>query len=424
MNLRLLYDKSRLSPYSVELPLSKSLALRALTLNVVCRYLSGSEAFIPALPDADDVKGMLRGLEALDSGKIVDIGEGGATLRFLTALASSIPGSDVTFAVGPSLQKRPVSQLLQALRESGAEILCTVRPETPPLKIIGHNLGKENLTVDSSISSQFVSALMLVAPLWRNGLNIRYSSRSIVSSSYIRMTAEVMRGFGFKVELDNDGVYVEKGSPSPPAEFAIEPDWSAASYFYELALILPGEKIRFQKLTSPTESLQGDARCEDIFRRFGVNTYYNPDGSAVIRCDGGYLDRYKREGNVAELNMKETPDIVPALAVGLCLSGICYRMRGVSHLRHKESDRLQALANELKKAGYLIKVEEDMMEWSGERTESCKSEIAIDTYSDHRIAMAFAPAAVRSPMIINEPQVVAKSFPGYWQTLKGLGFEL
>ncbi len=420
-----------------ELPLSKSIALRVLTLNSVAEALGLSPAGIPALPDAEDVEGMQRAREAyaaqlalLSGGAevadphMVHIGEGGAPLRFFTALAASTPGIDLSISTGRSLMRRPLMLLLEALREAGAEIHCERKEGYPPLRILGRRLAPESLGLNPGVSSQFVSALMMASPLWQHGLHLHFDGAAPVSAPYIAMTAEIMRRFGAEVEWDEREVRVAPGKLQPPAEYCVETDWSAASYFYELAILLPGHDIPLARLTPPDGSLQGDARCAEIFSLLGVTTTLKPDGSAVLRCDPRLLDLFRDSLHPLELDMNATPDLVPALAVGFCLAGIRFRFSGVGHLKHKETDRMLALSTELSKLGYMLDTTPDTMAWLGARCPAGDNE-SIATYSDHRMAMAFAPAAAKLPYIaIEDPGVVGKSFPGYWRALEGLGFEI
>ena len=418
-------DKAgRLIP--AELPLSKSIALRVMTLNALSRLAGGGEAHIPQLPDSEDVAGMERAIKCISEAarqQEVYIGEGGAPLRFFTALAASFPGMDITLLAGESLMRRPLKPLLDALHDAGAKIRCRKKKGFPPLHIEGRELEADRITMTPAISSQFVSALMMAAPLWRTGLRLDFGGVKPVSTPYILMTARIMSRFGIASGIGQDSVTVEPCQVKAPREFEIEPDWSAASYFYELALLLPGTPIPLLRLTPPERSLQGDSRCAEIFSGLGVSTDINPDGSATLLCDGNILKKAVDSRTRMELDMCDTPDLVPALAVGFCMAGVRFRFTGIGHLRHKETDRMLALETELGKAGYDIVTGPDFMEWNGLRS-PVGNDYTIDTYSDHRMAMAFAPAAAKRKYIsIHAPEVVDKSFPTYWKVLEGLGFE-
>ena len=238
------------------------------------------------------------------------------------------------------------------------------------------------------------------------------------------MTAAVLEKFGIRAGIRDDGVSVDAGELTPPDRIDIETDWSAASYFYELALLLPGVDIPLRRLSAAEGLLQGDSACAGIFGLLGVETLRNEDGSACLNCDGEKLRLFREMEGPLQLDLNATPDLVPAIAVGLCFAGVRYSLTGIGHLRHKESNRLQAIANELERVGYRVDVGEGSLSWRGDRTPVGENE-TIYTYSDHRIAMAFAPAAVKVPYLsIEDPGVVDKSFPGFWDALEGLGFRL
>lgn len=417
-------------PEPVSLPLSKSIALRAMVLNRVSETLGHGTAIIPALPDAEDVQGMQRALDAIkpetghNTQKTVYIGEGGAPLRFFTALASSLPGTDITVSASKSLMRRPLSLLIDALHEAGADISCLRKEGYPPLHIIGKNLSPSSLSLNPSVSSQFISALMLASPLWEQGLNLSFGGSTPVSMPYIQMTASMMRTFGAEVEVSETTVKTTPGKCTAPQYYCIEPDWSAASYFYELALLRPGIEIPIEALTPPEQSLQGDAACAAIFSLLGVETRIDPvTGVAVLRCNPEHLEVFRQAGQPLELDLNGTPDLVPALAVGFCLAGVRFRFLNVAHLRHKETNRMSALQEELAKLGYSLECSQNEMAWLGRRLPEAHD--AVETYSDHRMAMAFAVAAAALPYIaIQDPEVTAKSYPAFWDNLQRLGFSI
>ena len=409
----------------VRLPLSKSIAVRALTLNAVSEALGNGKARIPQLPDSEDVAGMIRAMHVYDAQcaaeadarHIVNIGEGGAPFRFFTALAASTPGTDISVFTRKSLMRRPLSILIDALRYAGADIRCMRRDGFPPLRIIGQRLHPGAITLDPSVSSQFVSAFMMAAPLWDTDLDLRFPAPP-VSAPYIRMTAEIMRRFGCDVTVSDNGTGVRHGECHAPETFEIESDWSAASYFYETALLAPGREIRVESLTPADSSLQGDSRCEEIFRSVGVSTTYHSDGSATLRCDPRITEEVRLGGIPMELDMNATPDLVPALTVAFGMARLPFRFTSVAHLRHKETDRMAALAAEMAKLGIPLTLGDDEMSWDGTLLPPTDGVPQIATYSDHRMAMAFAPAALATGEIrIESPGVTAKSFPGFWKEI-------
>lgn len=393
----------------INIPGSKSIAARAL----VCRLLGGHDTVLTNLPDCGDTRGMLRLTEAVrkgvSSGKLVkvDIGEGGTTLRFGMAACASIPNLDITLTGSPRLMARPHATLTDALARMGADL--QVMPEENSIHIKGKTLAGGVVELDGSVSSQYLSALMLAAPTWKEDTLFRLTGL-VVSTPYITMTAGVMRAFGASVEMmrsaDGMEVRVKASGYAQCARYDIEGDWSGASYFFETKLIMEAlglgvPEISMPTLKAPAESLQGDSRVAEIFS----------DATRKLR---------EKDKSPLRMNLGDAPDLVPAVAVGLCIAGIPFQIEGVAHLRHKESDRMAAIACELKRIGYLVTTGEDTMAWNGERCEPEEAPM-IRTYLDHRMAMAFAPGKLSSRTLsIEDPSVVEKSFPSYWTEISKL----
>ncbi len=364
------------------------------------------------LPDCGDTRGMLRLTEAAREAPLTgkaetaDIGEGGTTLRFGMAACASIPGLDITLCGSERLMERPHATLIAALCSVGADIVPMA--EKNALHIIGKELTGGEICLDGSVSSQYLSALMLAAPVWKEATLFRLKA-PVVSIPYITMTAGVMRAFGAEVETKETAeglsVAVKATGYAQCARYEVEGDWSAASYFYEALLLMQAlgqdaPELTMPALKAPAESLQGDSRVAAIFA----------EASRLLKTSGG-VDCFN-------LNLSDAPDLTPAVAVGLTLAGIPFRIEGIGHLRHKESDRLSAISTELGRLGYVVETDDVSMEYRGRR---CAGEAApqIHTYQDHRMAMAFAPARLLCPNLrIEDPTVVEKSFPTYWQELK------
>ncbi len=388
---------------SINIPGSKSIAARAL----VCRLLGGHATVLTNLPDCGDTRGMLRLTEAVRKGLStgtpvkVDIGEGGTTIRFGMAACASIPNLDITLTGSPRLMSRPHATLTDALAAMGAEVEFIAGENS--IRIKGKKLSGGTIELDGSVSSQYLSALMLAAPTWEKDTLLRLNGH-VVSTPYIAMTAGVMRAFGADVDIDShEGgmeVSVKATGYSQCARYDIEGDWSGASYFYETKLIMEALGMDLPEITMPTlkapaESLQGDSRVAAIFAT----------ATRKLR---------EKDLSTLQLNLNDAPDLVPAVAVGLCIAGIPFRIEGVAHLRHKESDRMAAIACELGRLGYVLATGEDSMAWEGKRCEAEENPM-IRTYLDHRMAMAFAPAKlVARNLSIEDPSVVEKSFPEYW----------
>lgn len=396
---------------TIDIPGSKSIAARAL----VCRLLGGHDTVLTNLPDCGDTRGMLLLTEAvrhaIAAGEpaTVDIGEGGTTLRFGMAACASISGLDITLVGSPRLIERPHDTLIHALRDMGADL--TLLPEQNAIHIRGRELSGGVLRLDGSVSSQYLSALMLAAPTWKADTRFILEGH-VVSRPYIEMTAGVMRAFGADVQVGTHGPCVRATGYAQCARYDIEGDWSGASYFFELRLIaaalgLDIPDFEMPALKAPAESLQGDSRVAAIFAQ----------ASRLLRTTPSATCHALRTEHYA-INLNDAPDLVPAVAVGLCVSGIPFRIDGVAHLRHKESDRMAAIATELRRLGYVLTTGDDCMAWEGSRCEH-EPQPVIRTYQDHRMAMAFAPARLAFPDLgIEDPSVVEKSFPDFWNQLK------
>lgn len=398
MEITLNFKKAVLNG-EVRLPASKSISNRVLIINA----LADSPLPVENLADCDDTNSMLRVLNA--NGNRFDIGHAGTAMRFLTAFLSRIVGCwEITGS--ERMQQRPISVLVDALNRLGARIEYTGKPGCPPLRIQGSLLLGGEIEIPASVSSQYVSALMMIAPYMANGLKIRLTGK-VVSRTYIEMTRQIMVDFGAKVVFRESEIAIEP-CPYTPVAFRVESDWSAASYFYELLAISGEGEIRMPGLLQ--HSTQGDSGQVGVWERLGVSTRFESDG--VLISAG------KPKVSRLEYDFVEMPDLVQSFAVACCVMGIPFRFTGVETLRIKETDRLAALADELEKLGYFLKIEGDnLLSWDGACKQAVKPEIS--TYHDHRMAMAFAPAALKHPgMVIVDKEVVSKSFPKFWEELQ------
>lgn len=391
-------------------PPSKSISARALTANA----LAPTAAALTNLSDCDDTRHLDRAFSILSTSRHdyakplhIYIGDGAASMRFFLAAAASIPGTDVTVEGSRQLMSRPSLPLVDALRSLGADISLSDNA----FHVRGKRLTGGATEVDTTISSQFVSALMLAAPQWERGLEIRFRTRP-VSYPYITMTARVMEHFGVRVQLSENRVEVSPGGYAAPERYAVESDWSAASYLYELLSFSPGHEVRTTDLCAPGKSVQGDAACAALFSCLGVTTEFHDDGSALIRSGGPRKD-------YISVDMTDTPDLVPAFATACCGTGTRFEIRGIGHLRHKECDRLTALASELGKCGFALTTHTDALLWDGKIVPLSEGKITIDSHGDHRIAMSLAPLGLVIPcgLETDHPEVVNKSYPAYWDLL-------
>lgn len=399
MNISLNFRNKQISG-RVNLPASKSISNRVLIINA----LANSELPVDNLADCDDTASIFRVLNS-DSNQF-DIGHAGTAMRFLTAFLSRIVGTwEITGS--ERMKQRPIGGLVEALNRLGARIEYMEESGYPPLRIYGSLLVGGELEIPASVSSQYISAVMMVAPYMEKGLILHLTGK-VVSGTYIDMTVRIMRDFGAEVMREGSLVRIAP-VPYKPVRFRVESDWSAASYFYELLALSDDGEIQLPGLLS--ESVQGDARQVELWEKLGVVTQFT--GEEVV------LTKNRPQVSCLKYNFVEMPDLVQSFAVACCMLGIPFDFDGVETLRIKETDRIKALTEELAKLGYILSADGDnRLIWQGERKMPvlCPK---IHTYHDHRMAMAFAPAALKFPgLIICDSRVVAKSFPRYWEELK------
>ena len=383
----------------VNLPASKSISNRVLIINA----LADSSLPVGNLSDCDDTKSMLRVLQSEENS--FDIGHAGTAMRFLTAYLSKITGRwELTGS--ERMKQRPIGVLVEALNQLGARIEYAEQPGFPPLRIYGSRLAGGALEIPASVSSQYISALMMIAPYMEKGLTL-YLTGKVVSGTYIDMTAGIMQEFGVDVIRRGAEIRIAPGAYTP-VPYRVEADWSAASYFYELLAIADDGRIRMEGLSR--QSRQGDSRQVEVWEKLGVNTSFEEGG--VVLTKGG------APASCLAYNFVEMPDLVQSFAVACCMMDIPFAFRGIETLRIKETDRIRALTDELRRLGFVLKAEgNNCLLWEGAKCEA-DLRVEIQTYHDHRMAMAFAPAALKYPdMVIADKEVVTKSFPGYWEEL-------
>lgn len=387
----------------VFLPASKSISNRVLMINA----LAGSEYAVDNLAVCDDTRSMV---EVLHSDKdSFDIGHAGTAMRFLTAFLARIIGKwELTGS--ERMKQRPIGVLVEALNRLGARIEYLEKEGYPPLTIYGSYLTGGEIEIPASVSSQYISALMMIAPYMEKGLVIRLKGK-IVSGTYLDMTLQLMRHFGVNAVREDAIIRIPPGHYlSRP--FRVESDWSAASYFYECLAIAGKGEIKLKGLSR--DSLQGDSRQVRVWEQLGVVTRFTEEG--VVLTPGPRLTARLEEDFI------EMPDLVQSFAVACCMMGLPFVFKGIDTLRIKETDRVEALMNELAKMGFKLeeRADDHALIWEGHR-ENIVEIPRISTYHDHRMAMAFAPAALKLPeIVIVDKEVVTKSFPGYWEEIDRL----
>ena len=391
------------------LPASKSISNRALIINA----LANGTHPLENLSDCDDTQVMLRALQA-QPGETIDIMAAGTAMRFLTAYLSVTPGDRIITGT-QRMKQRPIGILVDALRELGANIEYVEKEGFPPLRIQGTTLTKSHISLPGNISSQYISALLMIAPTLKNGLQVTLTG-DIISRPYIDLTLQLMKDFGAQASWLNDHELKVEPQPYRSTPYYIEGDWSAASYWHEIVALSKDATITLPSLFR--KSYQGDSKMADQFALLGARTSYKENGITILKPKMVDISQAIH----VNLDFTNQPDLAQTFVVTCALQNITFRFTGLQTLKIKETDRIAALICEMKKLGYVLhEAEDSILYWDGERCE--RSGEAIDTYEDHRMAMAFAPACLVLPDIcINDPHVVSKSYPRYWDDLKAAGF--
>ena len=401
---------------SIQLPASKSISNRALIIHA----LSHGNSLPTNLSDCDDTQVMIRALAAAPGAEI-DILAAGTAMRFLTAYLSVTPGTHVITGT-QRMRQRPIRILVDALRRLGADITYVGEEGFPPLRINGRLLQGAEIELAGNVSSQYISALLMIGAVLPGGLKLKLAG-DIVSRPYIDLTLRLMHDFGAHAcWLGEDCILVQPdGYRDVP--FTVESDWSAASYWYQMVALSGQASVEapipacVQLKGLFAHSYQGDSRGTDLFARLGVHTEFSDSGVCLTRQ--GAPARH------LNANLVDIPDLAQTFVVTCCLLDIPFRFTGLQSLKIKETDRIAALQTELRKLGYVLHDEQDsILSWDGERCPAEPSPV-IATYEDHRMAMAFAPASLVLPHIrIADPHVVSKSYPGYWDDLRSAGFRV
>ena len=422
---------------TVVLPASKSISNRALILHA----LSGADnQSLHNVSNCDDTFVMRRALDLLGAEHAtavkpgadttvptIDIMAAGTSMRFLTALLSATPGCHIITG-SERMHHRPIGVLTDALRRLGASISYEADEGFPPLRIEGRKLRGGRLDIPGSISSQYISALLMIAPLMAEGLELHLTGQ-VISRPYIRMTVEMMRQYGADIRWSGNRTLHIAPRPYTPVPYYIEADWTAASYWFEMIALRqqPTDKIVLPQLFS--RSLQGDAEVRHVFRLLGVRSWFGTTASGETALHLGYSPTPCTR---LDYDFSRIPDLAQTVVVTCALRGIPFRLTGLQTLKIKETDRIEALRTELRKWGINIEAEDDsILYWDGPALQrqgdiaylKPAAGTAIDTYDDHRMAMSFAPAAVCiDGVTINNPEVVSKSYPHYWDDLRAVGF--
>ncbi|WP_282051198.1 3-phosphoshikimate 1-carboxyvinyltransferase [Maribacter aquivivus] len=366
---------------------------------------------IENISNSDDAQVMAKGLKISEG--TVDIHHAGTAMRFLTGYFSSQEGKSVILTGSKRMTERPIKILVEALRTLGAEISYVQDEGYPPIKIKGQRIVKDKVSLPANVSSQYISSLLLIAPSLDNGLELELVGK-ITSVPYIKMTLALLEEIGVVTSFAGNMIKVSPKAKIAPTTLVVESDWSSASYFYGIcALAAPGTEITLSAYKK--KSLQGDSVLANIYTAFGVETTFGENKVTLRKTD-------KKVLTANEFDLANAPDIAQTIAVTCFGLGVGCHLIGLHTLKIKETDRLEALHTELSKLGANISVTDKTL--TIVPTSEINADVAIDTYNDHRMAMAFAPLAMKTTLFVNDAEVVSKSYPDFWNDLKQLDFSI
>jgi 3-phosphoshikimate 1-carboxyvinyltransferase len=378
--------------------------------------LSGGNMLPQNLSDCDDTNVIIDALRYIP--ETIDIKAAGTAMRFLTAYLSVMRGTHVLTGT-ERMKHRPIGVLVDALRHLGAEIEYVGEEGFPPLRITGQTLRGGDLELPGNISSQYISALLMIGPVLKDGLTLKLQGE-VISRPYIDLTLWMMREFGADVEWTGPDTIEVKPKPYKPTNYFIENDWSAASYWYEMVALSQDKDAEVRLSGLMDGSKQGDSSVRYIFSLLGVKTIFETKEEGVpqtvtLRKSGRRVPRL-------EYDFVNSPDLAQTFVVTCAMMGVKFHFTGLGTLKIKETDRIKALIAEMRKLGFVVHDANDSeLIWDGERCEPDTNAV-IDTYEDHRMALALAPVAMLQPITINNPQVVTKSYPNFWKHLAAAGF--
>lgn len=406
MKLQLNGPSNNLLRANIKITGSKSESNRSLLLAALYSQIS-----IENISNSDDAQVMAAGL--LKTSGTVDIHHAGTAMRFLTGYFASQEGKEVILTGSKRMTERPIQILVDALLSLGADISYVKNEGYPPIKVRGKKILDKKVSLPANVSSQYISSLLLIAPSLENGLELELVGK-ITSVPYIKMTLGLLNEIGVTFSFEGNTIKVWPKTEVSPVNLVVESDWSSASYFYSIvSMAAVGSKIVLSAYKK--SSLQGDSVLADIYTAFGVDTIFGENEITLI----------KNEKSLAKehiIDLANAPDIAQTIVVSCFGLGIGCYLTGLHTLKIKETDRLEALNTELTKLGAKISVTDKDLTLLP--TENINSGVAIDTYNDHRMAMAFAPLALKTSILINDAEVVSKSYPDFWKDLKELQLQI
>lgn len=400
---------------TIQLPASKSISNRALIIYA----LSGGKNLPENLSDCDDTEVIIDALRYMPDE--INIKAAGTAMRFMSAYLSVMRGTHVITGT-ERMKHRPIAILVDALRRLGAQIEYVGEEGFPPLKITGKNLKGGQLEIPGNVSSQYISALLMIGPMLKDGLTLQLTG-DIISRPYIDLTLWMMGEFGAEAKWSSADTITVAHKPYKSRNYYIESDWSGASYWYEMVALSKDREAEVRLTGLMDGSMQGDSTTRYIFSLLGVKTTFETQTKGVPQ-----MVTLKKNGRGVlklEYDFVNAPDLAQTFVVTCAALDIPFHFKGLATLKIKETDRIEALKREMKKLGYVIHdANASELYWDGERCEP-QLEQGIDTYEDHRMALAFAPFAMKvDGLIINNPQVVTKSYPKFWEDLKSAGFQI
>ena len=412
MDLFLEKAKGKRQKAKVKITGSKSetnrlLLLQALYTNLILENTSNSD-------DSEVMSRALNSQLTTHNSQLINVHHAGTAMRFLAAFFAIQEGKEVVLTGSSRMKERPIKILVDALNELGAEITYEENEGFPPIRIKGKKITQNKVSLPANVSSQYISALLLIAPKLENGLVLTLEGE-ITSVPYIKMTLALLNEIGVMTSFENNVIKVNPTPNTPhPTPLTIESDWSSASYWYSIVAL---SEIGFQVTLSSYKknSLQGDSALIEIYKDFGVETTFNSDNSITI------FKTKNCQLSIVNYQLNNCPDIAQTIAVTSFGLGIACDLTGLHTLKIKETDRLEALKIELTKLGAEISVTNDSLHLKS--SSGIKQNISISTYQDHRMAMAFAPLALKVPITINQAEVVSKSYPDFWKDLELVGIE-
>ena len=416
MNLKLQQSIIKNQQSLIKITGSKSetnrlLLLQALYPNITLENTSNSD-------DSEVMNAAIKNSQlTTHNSQIIDVHHAGTAMRFLTAYFAVQEGYEIVLTGSSRMKERPIKILVDALNQLGAEITYQEKEGFPPIKIRGKKLTNDKISLPADVSSQYISALLLIAPKLENGLELTLEGE-ITSIPYIKMTVALLNEIGVETTFENNKITVTSSAVEmfQSKKVTIESDWSSASYWYSI-IALSGVGTQITLSSYKETSLQGDSALVKIYKYFGVETVFNDNNSITISKINN------SQFTIHNLQLNNSPDIAQTIAVTAFGLGMSCHLTGLHTLKIKETDRLEALKVELTKLGAIVSVTNDSLTLELSIISRNKT-ISIATYQDHRMAMAFAPLALKVPIIIEDSEIVSKSYPTFWDDLKGVGFEI